>query len=156
MDKYDAMEMFQKYFRHIPKQLRKDILKDGFTTFNHDALANLTYRVKNKKITFKYSQIQQALEDDIDGYSFRLSKNSFQLCEIGTALHNCVASYAEKVSKNESTIVYVTKDDKYQICIEIQYNEIIQERTDRNAAPSSEEIIILQKWHERHGLKTNC
>lgn len=156
LDKYDAMEMFQKYFRHIPKQLRKDILKDGFTTFNHDALANLTYRVKNKKITFKYSQIQQALEDDIDGYSFRLPKNSFQLCEIGTALHNCVASYAEKVSKNESTIVYVTKDDKYQICIEIQYNEIIQERTDRNAAPSSKEKIILQKWHERHGLKTNC
>lgn len=156
LDKYDAMEMFQKYFRHIPKQLRKDILKDGFTTFNHDALANLTYRVKNKKITFKYSQMQQALEDDIDGYFFRLPQNSFQLCEIGTALHNCVASYAEKVSKNESTIVYVKKDDKYQLCIEVQDNEIIQERADRNAAPSSEEKIILQKWHERHGLKTNC
>lgn len=156
LDIYDAMEMFQKYFRHIPKQLRKDILKDGFTTFNHDALANLTYRVKNKKITFKYSQIQQALEDDIDGYSFRLPKNSFQLCEIGTALHNCVASYAENVSKNESTIIYVKKDDKYQLCIEVQGNEIIQERADRNAAPSSEEKIILQKWHERHGLKTNC
>ena len=106
LDKYDAMEMFQKYFRHIPKQLRKDILKDGFTTFNHDALANLTYKVKNKKITFKYSQAQQALEDDIDGYSFRLPQNSFQLCEIGTTLHNCVASYAEKVSKNESTISF--------------------------------------------------
>lgn len=156
LDKYDAMEMFQKYFRHIPKQLRKDILKDGFTTFNHDALANLTYRVKNKKITFKYSQIQQALEDDIDGYSFRLPKNSFQLCEIGTALHNCVASYAEKVSKKKSTIVYATKDDKYQICIEVQGNEIIQERADRNEVPASEEKIILQKWHERHGLKTNC
>ena len=156
LDKYDAMDMFQKYFRHIPKQLRKDILKDGFTTFNHDALANLTYRVKNKKITFKYSQMQQALEDDIDGYSFRLPQNSFQLCEIGTNLHNCVASYAEKISKNESTIIYVTKEDKYQLCIEVQGNEIIQERADRNAAPSSEEKIILQKWHERHGLKTNC
>ncbi len=155
-DKYDAMEMFQKYFRHIPKQLRKDILKDGFTTFNHDALANLTYRVKNKKITFKYSQMQQALEDDIDGYSFRLPQNSFQLCEIGTTLHNCVASYAEKVSKNESTIIYVTKEDKYQLCIEVQGNEIIQERADRNGVPASEEKLLLQKWHERHGLKTNC
>ena len=156
LDKYDAMEMFQKYFRHIPKQLRKDILKDGFTTFNHDALANLTYRVKNKKITFKYSQMQQALEDDIDGYSFRLPQNSFQLCEIGTVLHNCVASYAENISKNESTIIYVTKEDRYQLCIEVQGNEIVQERADRNAAPSSEEKLLLQKWHERHSLKTNC
>ena len=100
--------------------------------------------------------MQQALEDDIDGYSFRLPKNSFQLCEIGTALHNCVASYAEKVFKKKSTIVYVKRDDKYQLCIEVQGNEIVQERADRNAAPSSEEKIILQKWHERHGLKTNC
>lgn len=152
LDKYDAMEMFQKYFRHIPAQLRKDILKDGFTLFNHDALANLTYKVKNKKITFEYSQAQQALEDDIDGYSFRLPQNSFQLCEIGTALHNCVASYAENISKNESTIIYATKDDKYQLCIEVQANEIIQERADRNAAPSSEEKLLLQKWHERHKL----
>lgn len=155
LDKYDAMEMFQKYFRHIPAQLRKDILKDGFTLFNHDALANLTYKVKNKKITFKYSQAQRALEDDIDGYSFRLPQNSFQLCEIGTALHNCVASYAENISKNESTIIYVTKEDKYQLCIEVRGDEIIQERADRNAAPSSEEKLILQKWHERHKLKVS-
>ena len=155
LDKYDAMEMFQKYFRHIPAQLRKDILKDGFTLFNHDALANLTYKVKNKKITFKYSQAQQALEDDIDGYSFRLPQNSFQLCEIGTALHNCVASYAENISKNESTIIYVTKEAKYQLCIEVRGDEIIQERADRNAAPSSEEKPLLQKWHERHKLKVS-
>lgn len=152
LDKYDAMEMFQKYFRHIPAQLRKDILKDGFTLFNHDALANLTYKIKNKKITFKYSQAQRALEDDIDSYSFRLPQNSFQLCEIGTALHNCVASYADSVSRKESTIIYATKNDKYQLCIEVQGNKIIQERTDRNSSPTSEEKIILQKWHERHNL----
>ena len=152
-DQDDAFSMFQQYFHKIPKELKKDILKDGFTRFNHDALSNLSYQVSNKKIVFKYSEEQKNLEDEIDGYSFRLPQTSYQLCEIGTSLHNCVASYAETVQKNECTIVYATKDNNYKICIEVRGKEYIQERIDRNAQPGDEEKIILQKWHERHGLK---
>ncbi len=152
LDQEDVIEMFHKYFRHIPEQLKQDILKDGFTQFNHDALANLSYQVSNKNITFKYSEEQKKLEDDIDGYSFRLPQTSYQLCEIGTSLHNCVASYTDNVQKKECTIVYATKNDEYKICIEVREKEIFQERIDRNASPDEEEKIILQKWHERHSL----
>ena len=151
--KDDAFCMFRSYFRHIPEELRKDILEDSFTRFNHDALAKISYSVENRSITFKYSGEQKNLEDDIDGYSFRLPKTNMQMCEIGTALHNCVASYAEIVEGKECTIVYAKKDGEYKICIELQENKIYQERIDRNAAPSGEEKAVLSKWHERHGLK---
>lgn len=148
------MEMFARYFNHLPEELVKDILEDGFTKFNHDALSNISYQVKNKNIVFKYSWEQEKLEDDIDGFSFRLPKDSYQLCEIGTALHNCVASYAESVEKKECTIVYVQKDGQYKICIEVREKEILQERIDRNASPGAEENSVLEKWHERHALRS--
>ena len=131
--KDDAFCMFRSYFRHIPEELRKDILEDGFTRFNHDALAKISYSVENRNITFKYSGEQKNLEDDIDGYSFRLPKTNMQMCEIGTALHNCVASYAEIVEGKECTIVYAEKDGEYKICIEVRGKEVCQERIDRNA-----------------------
>ncbi len=151
--KDDAFCMFRSYFRHIPEELRKDILEDGFTRFNHDALAKISYSVENRNITFRYSGEQKKLEDDIDGYSFRLPKTNMQMCEIGTALHNCVASYAESVEGKECTIVYAEKDGEYKICIEVRGKEVCQERIDRNEAPTGEEKAVLSKWHERHGLK---
>ncbi len=150
--KDDALCMFRKYFRYVPEELRKDILEDGFTRFNHDALSKISYSAENRKITFKYTGEQKNLEDDIDGYSFRLPKTNVQMSEIGTALHNCVASYAESVRQKECTIVYATKDGDYKICIEVNENKILQERIDRNAEPTAEEKSVLKKWHERHGL----
>lgn len=151
--KDDAFCMFRSYFRHIPEELRKDILEDGFTRFNHDALCKVSFSAENRSITFKYSGEQKKLEDDIDGYSFRLPKTNMQMCEIGTALHNCVASYAEIVEGKECTIVYAEKDGEYKICIEVRGKEVCQERIDRNEAPTGEEKAVLSKWHERHGLK---
>ena len=151
--KDDAFCMFRSYFRHIPEELRKDILEDGFTRFNHDALCKISFSAENRSITFKYSGEQKNLEDDIDGYSFRLPKTNMQMCEIGTALHNCVASYAEIVEGKECTIVYAKKDGEYKICIEVRGKEVCQERIDRNEAPTGEEKAVLSKWHERHGLK---
>ena len=151
--KDDAFCMFRSYFRHIPEELRKDILEDGFTRFNHDALCKVSFSAENRNITFKYTGEQKNLEDDIDGYSFRLPKTNMQMCEIGTALHNCVASYAESVEEKECTIVYAEKDGEYKICIEVRGKEVCQERIDRNAAPTGEEKAVLSKWHERHGLK---
>lgn len=151
--KDDAFCMFRSYFRHIPEELRKDILEDGFTRFNHDALCKVSFSAENRSITFKYSGEQKNLEDDIDGYSFRLPKTNMQMCEIGSALHNCVASYAEIVEGKECTIVYAEKDGEYKICIEVRGKEVCQERIDRNEAPTGEEKAVLSKWHERHGLK---
>ena len=151
-DIQDAMEMFQIFFEHIPEALRNDILRDGFTRFNHDALSNISYRCQNKNQTFKYTAKQRALCDSIDGYEFCLPENTYELLEIGTVLHNCVATYDKKVLKKKCTIVYAKKAGEYKICIEIRGNEIIQERTNHNADPSKAEQKILEKWHLRHNL----
>jgi hypothetical protein len=155
----DSMAMFHKYFRHIPQTLRADILKDGFTEFNHDALSEISYKCENKNRTYKYSAKQKSLQDDIDGYSFRLPKNSNQLCEIGAFLHNCVATYSEKVYKKECTIVYAIRNGQYEICIEVRDSvadgrQIIQELTNRNAKPTKEQQLVLDKWHERHKINS--
>lgn len=149
---YDGLNMFAKYFKHISDTLKNDILTDGFTEFNHDALANIAYRYENKNISFTYTDEQKELEDDIDGYSFRLPDNSYQLCDIGNTLHNCVASYSDSVKDKRCTIVYVLKDGKYKICIEVRDKRIIQELVDHNKDPDHEEKKILEKWHQRHGL----
>ena len=149
----DTVDMFHKYYSYIPDELKKDILTDGFTSFNHDALTNISYRAEHKEITFNYSNEQLKLEDDIDGYSFRLPATSYQMCEIGTVLHNCVASYAERVAKKQCTIVYAKKDDEYSICIELRGKEVFQERIIHNKKPDKEQTAVLQKWHERHGLE---
>ncbi len=149
---WDSMNIFRRFFRHIPETLRRDILKDGFTQFNHDALSEISYKCQHKNRKFKWTNRQKSLEDSINGYEFRLPKDSDQLCEIGAFLHNCVASYSDKVSNQECIIVYATKNGQYELCIEVVGNEVRQELTNRNAHPSIEQQVALDIWHERHHL----
>lgn len=150
---YDSLKMFEKYFRHLPDTLKNDIMTDGFTEFNHNALSSLAYRYENKNIVFSYTDEEKNLEDEIKGYSFRLPKDSYQLCEIGSALHNCVASYSERIKNKECLIVYVTKDDEYKICVEVRGKETFQERIDRNYIPTIDQRILLARWRGKHGLR---
>jgi hypothetical protein len=149
---YDALKMFCKYFKHLSDVLKKDILEDGFTDFNHNALSTLVFRYENKNITFSYTPEEKKLEDNIQGYDFCLPENSYELCEIGNVLHNCVASYSESVKEKSCTIVYAKKYGEYKICIELRGKEIFQERVDHNKAPDALEKEILDIWHQRHGL----
>ena len=148
----DGMYMFMEYFKHIPETLRRDIIYQGFTEFNHDALTNISYRVRHPNIVFTYSEKQRKLEDKVGDYTFRLPVDSNQLCDIGTCLHNCVASYDKSVKDKKCTIVYAMKDEKYKICIEVVGNTVNQEREDHNKNPDPEMRKILREWHFRHNL----
>lgn len=151
----DALDMFYRYFYKLPESLIKDILYDGFTRVNHDALAEISYQCQHKNKVFKYSLAQQTLCDSISGYDFILPKDSYQLCEIGCSLHNCVASYDESILKKQCTIVCAKREGKYKICIELWGKNIIQELGDKNKMPSEEEKKILDEWHLRHNLIPN-
>lgn len=151
-EKRDAVEMFGAYFKYIPDALKNDIAEDGFTKFNHDALANISWQCKNKNLVFTYTDEQKRLADNVGGLEFALPKDSHHLCEIGTALHNCVVSYADRVLKKRCTIVYAKKGGEYKVCIEVCGNQILQELTDRNANPDEATQKLLDEWHVRHGL----
>lgn len=149
----DALRMFHRYFRYVPNDLRDEIYHDGFTEANHNALSEISYKCENSNCTFSYTDAQKNLEDDIDGYSFRLPRDSYTLCDIGVRLHNCVASYTDTVLEGTSTIVYAAKDGEYQLCIELVGKEARQELTKFNAEPNAEQRAALAKWHDKHGIK---
>ena len=148
----DAMEMFRRYFPHIPQTLKKEILHEGFTERIHDALASLSYRMKHKNVRFAYSAAQLALQDSIDGYEFRLPADSSELCEIGIELHNCVATYIERIAQHKCTVIYAQTGGRRRLCIEVRGNEIYQERADHNTKPDGTENAVLARWQERHRL----
>ena len=148
----DGLDMFKQFFHLIPSEIKQKILKEGFTEYYHDILAKISYQAKHRKINFKYSEEQKNLQDEIDGYTFALPKSNHQLQEIGATLHNCVASYSDNVKKKSSTIIYAKKEGEYKICIELQGNKIIQEKTNYNTNPQNEDFEVLKKWHIRHKL----
>ena len=148
----DTMNMFRTYFSHVPEQLRQDLLNDGFTEFNHDALSNISHSCRHRNITFRYTRAQKRLEDTVNGYEFRLPADSDELCDIGTTLHNCVAGYDQSVKDKKCTIVYASKDGSYRLCIEVRGARINQARADHNKNPTEEETATLEAWYKRHGL----
>ena len=152
LDFEDGLDMFKQFFHLIPSEIKQEILKEGFTEYYHDILAKISYQAKHRKINFKYSEEQKNLQDEIDGYTFALPKSNHQLQEIGATLHNCVASYSDNVKKKSSTIIYAKKEGEYKICIELQGNKIIQEKTNYNTSPQNEDFEVLKKWHIRHKL----
>lgn len=151
-EKQDSIVMFANYFDSIPEELRKSILYDGFTSFNHNALAKLSYQLENQNVEYSYTREELSLCDRIDDYEFLLPENTNMLCDIGAAMHNCVASYNKRILKKYSTIVYVKKSDNYEVCIEVRNNQIFQELAKYNEEPSDEQMKILEKWHARHKL----
>lgn len=148
-DAEDCFSMFYQYFKYIPGTLRKDILEDGFTEYNHDALSKISQQHASRTVVFKYKSWQKKLCGTVSGYEFCLPKDSGQLREIGAALHNCVASYKDYVLDGTSTIVYAQKDGGYKICIEIRGNKIAQALADYNRSLSKEEEKSVDEWWER-------
>ena len=151
-EKIDAIEMFKKYFERIPEVLKEDILKNGFTLFNHDALSNIAYQAEHENVAFEHTEAEKSLEDSVAGFEFRLPADKYELCKIGTSMHNCVASYADEVIEKECTIVYAAKDGEYALCIELRGNKVCQEKTDHNGRPDKAARAALDEWHARHKL----
>ena len=79
--KYSAFKVFQKYFNHLPKDLKEDILRDGISAQIHDKLKLI--RQQFQKADAPCGERELARQCKINDYNFRLikSKASFQgLC----------------------------------------------------------------------------
>mgnify|MGYP002854950013 CR=1 FL=1 len=150
---HDGVRMFKRYYKFVPADLKKKILKEGFSEYVHNALSNIAYQHENDKVVFKYSSEQRSLEDEIGDYEFFLPKDSYQLCEIANALHNCVASYVDSIIDNTCTIVAAKKNEKITLCIEVQEKLIWQQRTIYNADPIEADAEALKIWREKHNLE---
>ena len=72
-------------------------------------------------IEIKYSEAEKRLEYEYDGFQFMLPNDTRKLVEIGAKMNICVGHlYREKAAKKQCTIVYVERDSKYVMCIELK------------------------------------
>lgn len=148
----DCLRMYHDYYDCLTPEFKKDLYREGFTPYNHDVLAKISYHGQHENVEIPYSQEELSIEDDIDGYTFKLPKETDTLYDIGQAMHNCVASYYHKALEKKCVIVYVMKDDKFNLCIEIINKRAVQELGYRNTHPNSQQLSILNKWHNKHGI----
>ena len=148
----DSLNMFQLYFNDLDEETRRSILKDGFTKYNHDLLSNIGKKIKEKNVDFTYTDEEKALEDEIDGYSFRLPKDYYELVNVATMLHNCAASYKYSILEKRCLVMYGMKKNEYKLCIEVRGKVIHQQRADRNKTPIDGDAVVLGKWRNKHGL----
>ncbi len=149
----DALRMFCRHFENIDYNVRVQILRDGFTEYNHDVLSDVTRRIAHPNVQYSYTAAESALEDEIDGFKFILPKDYNELVNVASNLHNCVASYSERIVSRESLIVYALKGDSYRLCIEVRnMNVVHQQRTDRNQTPYGEDAYVLSRWRTKHNL----
>ncbi len=148
----DCLRMLTQYWDKVPDELKKDIMDDGFTRYNHDLLSKIYYTQDRENIRFNYRPSQKRFQMKIDGFIFRLPVDSETLVKLGGQLHNCVASYATRIENNSCTIVYAEKEGEPKICIEIRNNSVVQARGPHNELPSGESKKAFGKWSAKNKL----
>ena len=111
----------------VSTDIIKKIVNEGFTKYNHDMLMNLWKELHPRgikdfvNIEIKYSEAEKRLEYEYDGFQFKLPNDTRKLVEIGAKMNICVGHlYREKAAKKQCTIVYVERDSKYVMCIELK------------------------------------
>ena len=124
----------------------------------HDELTVTHNKCKNKNLTIKYTNEEQKLEMDLDGYSFRLAKDTDSLYDIGKALSICVGSYGRSAAAKKCTIVTMSKDDKYVACIELRpkQKEMIMQQLKGRFNHTVTEIEPVTEWVAATGIKADC
>jgi hypothetical protein len=153
-DRADIARNFQRYFSMLKPEERYMIVHEGFTTRVHDTLSKIIENLQYTNQTFTYSNEQKKLEDEIDGFSFKLPPDSEFLHNLGSEMHNCVFSYWEYVYLGECTIVYAIKDGKFEACIEVANSLVIsQARSSYNKQLTGDIQTAFIKWCKKHKLK---
>jgi len=151
---YDCQQLYKQLNAENKKALEIERVK---LSDLHDLMAvqHLRQNHKNTKLDIP-DHIVKRLSMQKDRLKFFLPKESLQLVEAGYALHNCVSSYSHAVKNGKKQVVLVAdKNGKLTACLEINGNEIVQAKLDRNKPASSNldlnnEIIV---WAKEVGLK---
>lgn len=124
----------------------------------HDELTVTHNKCKNKNLTIQYTKEEQCLEMDLDGYSFRLAKDTDSLYDIGKAMSICVGSYGRSAAAKRCTIVTMSKDDKYVACIELRpyRKKLVMQQLKGRFNHTVKEIEPVTAWVAATGINAEC
>ena len=140
-DMADIARQFMRYYTNLKDEERDMVYREGFTTYVHDVLSKIILCIKNKNIIFNYAAEQESLEDEIDGYTFKLPADSNTLRKIGARMHNCVFSYTDWIIGGSCTIVYAEQLGRPEICIELSSHKSVVQVGARGTAISRENVL---------------
>lgn len=139
------------------------IIKEGFTKYNHDMLMKIWEEkhpdgIENFiNIKISYSQTERKLEYESNGFKFCLPEDTRKLVDIGAKMNICVGHlYRDKAVKKQCTIVYVERDSKYEMCIELKKKQdsftIVQVSEFSNQKVQGINWEVLKEWQKFYGI----
>lgn len=147
----------------LPQNVINKIGKEGFTEYNHNLLMRIWRDLQpsegemfeNKVIT--YSDEEKNLEWENAGYKFCLPENTGRLVDIRSKMNICLGHlYRDKAVNKECTIVYVQKDDEYELCIEVNKHNnrfrLVQKSAFNNSVPKGQNMTIFKQWCRVKGV----
>ena len=147
---------------HLPQNVIAKIRKEGFTDYNHNLLMRIYNQLQpreecfeNKDIT--YTEEERSLEWENGGYKFCLPEDTSRLVDIGSNMNICVGHlYRDKAVKKECTIVYATKGEEYELCIELSKHNnrfrLVQRSAFNNMDPRGNDMAIFKQWCRVKGV----
>jgi len=146
---WDILRAFQEHYEDLSDQVKNRLLREGLTRRVHDIIS-LDVRKNFHRLTnvvMEYPPAILAYECSINGYEFRLVKETRILFDISSVLENCVVTYRKAVIDRESIIVSVQYEGEYVACIELQQeNHIVQALGKYNRWLVGELLLVCRAW----------
>ena len=146
---WDLILAFHRYEDVLSEDLKRIFVRDGLTQYVHDQIGweVTAHSHKLAEIRLLYPPHIMAYECNINGYSFRLVKDTHTLRHAGLLLQNCVATYRDNVVRHHSTIVTVRHQGQYVACIELKpENTIVQALGPKNQRLAGETLQVCRYW----------
>ena len=118
----------------------------------HDNLSSSYYRISHPDFDLVYKNGEERFEKTVEDYEFRLPRTGYELADIGKKMHNCVAVYGDHIKAGASVIVTATKKSRYEMCIEIRDNTVVQARGNCNKKLTEKQRRTLNEWAKENRL----
>lgn len=152
----DTIDMFYNYEDKISDELKTKLFNEGLTWYIHDAMSMEIgdYLSRQDSVRIIYDKEIMTYESQINGYKFKVVRDTKDLYHIGLELENCVMTYRDKVVERKSIIVVVTFHEKYVACIEIENrNAVVQALGRHNELLQGELLFVFNIWTSLKNLE---
>jgi hypothetical protein len=157
--KYNDERLYRDYLRlanDLGYDMKdKSILFPGDLKAKHDELSELFELKKNKivkdKIKKRYKELLKNTFKDKTYIIFPASSFA-ALQDESKQQNNCVKTYAEDYANGECDLYFMRlkeSKNKSLVTVEVQDNEVVQNRIKNNQQPGKAELSFLKKWEQK-------
>jgi hypothetical protein len=141
---YDIIEINSEYDFDISRSLR-DL---------HDIFSMDYNKLQHPNLPLEYTKQELKIECDIDGYEFRLAKETHELITVGAKMDICVGSYGNRAHRKELNICVAYKDNEPVVCFELsrKLDRVLQAKLHGNQRPKDELYELCMEFVNRNEM----